>query len=130
MERKNRISFLDLEIIKLDNSKIVSNWYGKKTYFGRLVFISSNPFQNKVVIMENLVNRADCLSHESLHSENLDIVRNILFFNHYLQGLIEKHIKIRIEQVKNRQDSNVDMDTQSEVFIEHNTFDPQFLGQI
>ena len=27
MERNNRISFLDLVIIKLDNGKIVSNWY-------------------------------------------------------------------------------------------------------
>ena len=27
MERNNRISFLDLEIIKFDNGKIVSNWY-------------------------------------------------------------------------------------------------------
>ena len=27
MERNNRISSLDLEIIKLDNGKIVSNWY-------------------------------------------------------------------------------------------------------
>ena len=32
----NRISFLDLEIIKLDNGKIVSNWYRKSTYSGRL----------------------------------------------------------------------------------------------
>ena len=36
MERNNRISFLDLEIIKLDNGKIVSNWYRKSTYSCRL----------------------------------------------------------------------------------------------
>ena len=29
MERNNRISFLNLEIIKLDNGKIVSNWCRK-----------------------------------------------------------------------------------------------------
>ena len=29
MERNNTISFLDLKIIKLDNGKIVSNWYRK-----------------------------------------------------------------------------------------------------
>ena len=45
MERNNRISFLDVEIIKLDNSKIVSNWYKKSTYSGRILnFISSHPF--------------------------------------------------------------------------------------
>ena len=37
MQRNSRISFLDLEIIKPDNSKIVSNWYRKSTYSGRLL---------------------------------------------------------------------------------------------
>ena len=32
MERNDRIRFLDLEIIKLDNGKIVSNWYRRSTY--------------------------------------------------------------------------------------------------
>ena len=49
MERNNRISFLGLEIIKLDNGKIESNWYRKSTYTGRVLnFISNHPFQNKV----------------------------------------------------------------------------------
>ena len=64
MERNNRISFLDLEIIKLDNGKIVSNWYRKSTYSGRMLnFISNHPFQNKVAIIKNLLDRAVCLSH-------------------------------------------------------------------
>ena len=56
------------------------------------------------------------MSHKSFHSENSDIVRKLLFFNHYPQDLIEKHIKIRIEQVKNNQGSDVDKDTRSEVY--------------
>ena len=45
VERNNRISFMDLEVIELDKSKIVSNWYRKKTYTVRLSnFISSHPF--------------------------------------------------------------------------------------
>ena len=45
MERNNRISFLDLKIIKLNNGKIVSNWYRKSTYSGRMLnFISNHPF--------------------------------------------------------------------------------------
>ena len=70
------------------------------------------------------------MSHESFHSENLDIVREILFINHYPQYLIEKDIKIRIEQVKTRQGSNVDMDTQNKVFDEHNTIVLPYFGQI
>ena len=122
MERNNRISFLDLEIIKLDNGKIVSNCYRKSTYSGRLLnFISYHPFQNEVAIINNLVDRAVCLSYEPFHSENLDVVRKILFFYHYPQDLIEKHIKIKIEQAKSRKRSNVDTDTQSEIFDKHNT---------
>ena len=47
---------------------------------GRLLnFISSHPFQNKVAIIKCLVDRDVCLSHETFHSENLDIVRKFLF---------------------------------------------------
>ena len=78
-------------------------------------FISNHPFQNKVAVIKNLVDRAVCLSHESFPSENLDIFRKILFFNHYLQDLIEKQIKIRNKQVKSRRSSNVDTGTQTEI---------------
>ena len=70
MKINNRISFLDLKIIKLDNGKIVPNWYRKSTYSSKVLdFISNDSFQNKVII-KNLVDRAFCLSHESSHSEN------------------------------------------------------------
>ena len=131
LERNNRISFLDLEIIKLDNCKIVSNWYRKNTYSGRVLNFSSNhPFQNKVAIIKNLVHRAVCLSHESFHSENLDFVRKILFFNHYPQDLMEKHIKVTIQQIKSRKRKNVDTDTQSEIFYKNNTIVLPYFGQI
>ena len=75
MERNNRISFSYMEIIKLDNGKIVSNWYRKSEYSGRVLnFTSSHPFHNEVAIIRNPVDRAVCLSRESFHSENLDFV--------------------------------------------------------
>ena len=83
MERNNGISFLNLEIIKLDNGEIVSHWYGKSTYSGILLnYILSHPFQNKVAIIKYLVDRVVCLSQESFHSENFDIFRKISFFTH------------------------------------------------
>ena len=113
MERNNRISILDLEIIKRDNGKIVSNWYRKSTYSGRMLnFMSNYSFQNKVAINKNLVDRAVFLSQELFPSSNLEVVMKILFFNHYPQDLIEKHIKIRIPQIKSRKSRNVDTDTQ------------------
>ena len=131
MERNNRISFVELEIIKLDNGKIVSNWYRESTYSGRVFnFISNHVFQNKVAIIKNLVDRAVCLSHESFDSENLDLVRKILFFNHYPQDLIVKHIKIRIQQVKSRKSRNVNTDTQCEIFDKNNTIVLPYFGQI
>ena len=131
MERNNRISFLDMEIIKLDNGKIVSNCYRKSKYSGRMLnFILNHPFQNKVAIIKHLVDRAVCLSHESFHSENFEVVRKILFFNHNPQDLIEKHIKIRIQQIKSRKSRNVDTDTESEIFDKNNTIVLTYFGQI
>ena len=68
------------------------------------------------------------MSHESFYSGNLDVVRNILFFNHYPQDLIEKHIKISFEQVKSRKSSNIDTDTQSAIFDKHNTVVLPYFG--
>ena len=131
VERNNKISFLDLEIIKIDNGKTVSNWYRKSTYSGRMLnFISNHSFENKVSIIKNLVDRAVCLFNESFHWENLDVVRKVLFFNHYSQDSIEKHIKIRIQQVKSRKSRNVDTDTQCEIFDKNNTIVLSYFGQI
>ena len=131
MERNNRISFLDLKIIELDNGKIVSNCHRKSTYFGDMLNLISNfPFQNKVAIIKNLVDRAVCLYHESFHSENLEVVRKILFFNHYPQELIEKHIKIIIQQIKSRKSRNIDTDTKSEMFDQNNTIVLPYFGRI
>ena len=67
MERFNRISFWNLEIIKLDNGKIISNWYRKSTFSGRMLnFISNHPFQNKVAIIKNVVDRDVCLMNHSI----------------------------------------------------------------
>ena len=131
IERSNRISFLDFEIIKLDNGKIVSNWYRKSTYSGRVLnFISNHPLQNKVAIIKNLVDRAVCLFHESFHSENSDFVRKIWFCNHYPQELIEEHIEIRILQIKSRKSGNLDTYTQCEICDENNTIILPYFGQI
>ena len=54
MERNNTISFLYMEIIKVYNGKIVTNWYRKNRYSGIVLnFILTHPFQNKVAIIKN-----------------------------------------------------------------------------
>ena len=53
IERNNRINFLDLEIMKLDDRKIVSNWYKKSTYSGSMFnFISNHPFKKKSLLLK------------------------------------------------------------------------------
>ena len=54
----------------------------------------------------------------------------MLFVCHYPQDLIEKHIKIRIQQVKSRKSSKVDTDTQSEIFYKNNTIVLPYFGPI
>ena len=88
------------------------------------------PFQNKVAINRNLVDRAVCLSHEEFHSENFDFVKKNLFFNHCPQDLIEEHMKIIIQQIKIRKRRNVDTNTQSEIFDKNNTIVLPYFGQI
>ena len=56
--------------------------------------------------------------------------KKTLFFNRCPQDLIEKHIKVRIGQVKSRQSSSVDTDTQSKICDEHNTIVLPYFGQI
>ena len=89
---------IPLELVK----KAVSNrWIKVKSHtkLDEKEFLKGLDFIINSVI-KNLVDRAVRLSRESSHSENLDVVRKILVFNHYPQDLIEKHIKIRIEQLR------------------------------
>ena len=92
-----------MELIRLADRGIITNWYRKNTYSGRILnFLSFHPFSNKIAVVKNLVDRAIGLSHDSFHYENLNIIRKILFLNHYPPALIEKNIKIRLEQNKNK----------------------------
>ena len=108
------------KLIKLADGGIITNLYRKCTYLRRLLnFLSFHPISNETAIIKNLVDRATGLSHESFHFENLNIIRKILFLNHYPPYLIEKNIKIRLEQ-----NNSLLTDTQREVrdFGSFNTF--------
>ena len=62
IENDKKISFLDVMVIN-DNNKIITDWYQKSVYSGRIIhFLSSHPtYQNKNIIY-NLVDRAFLLS--------------------------------------------------------------------
>ena len=113
---------------------IITNWYRRNRYSGRILnFLSFDPISNKISIIKNLVDRATGLSHDSFHSKNLNIIRKILFFlNHYPPALIEKNIKIRLEQNQNKQNNSLLTDTQKEArdYSSNNTFVLPYFGQI
>ena len=44
--------------------------------------------------------------------------------------MIQKHTKIRIQQIKSRKSRNVDRDTQSEIFDKNNTIVLSYFGNI
>ena len=90
-----------------------------------LSFLLTHPYQNKVAIIENLVDRDVSLSHKFPHSENLKIIRRILILNQYPQNLIEKHAKIRLEQSRIRKFSDLGRNSayKVSVFNDFNIFD-------
>ena len=58
--------------------------------------------QQKIAIIKKLVDTAILLSHEKFHDENLEIIKNLLMLNSYPKNFINKHIKNRIFQLKNK----------------------------
>ena len=89
------INFLDLNI-KVENNKIVTNWYRKPIWSGRyLNFYSNHSLSNKIGIIYSLTDRAILLSHEKYHNENLILVKNTLIKNGYPLTLLNEKIANR-----------------------------------
>ena len=103
LEIDNTLPFLNLLIIKNQDGTLVTNWFRKNTFSGRyLNFHSNHPFKQKIAIIKNLVDTEILLSREKFHEENLEIIKNLLVLNNYPINLINKHINIRIFQIKNK----------------------------
>ena len=65
IEVEDRISFLDVLIIKNENDALETNWYHKATFFGRcLNYMSKHPKHQKIAMVYNYVDRAIKLSSE------------------------------------------------------------------
>ena len=100
--RKNKINFLDIEII-VKNNCIITNWYRKSTFSGRLLnFNSQHLNNNKIAIIYSLVDKAIILSDESFHNENLSLIKHLLFDNDYPLELVNTHIEKRLKFLNNK----------------------------
>ena len=71
-EINNKLSFLDVSIIKDDNGNIKTDWYNKKTYSGRYInFLSNHSLSTKIGRIKNLVDRIIKFSDNSFHDKNM-----------------------------------------------------------
>ena len=101
IEKNNRISFLDLFLIKAENS-IITNWYKKPTFSERFLnFNSSHPKTHKIGIIYSIVDKAIKLSNKKFHEDNLKPVRQFLLKNSYPSKFIEFYLKKRISCLNN-----------------------------
>ena len=97
LSRDNKISFPNIKVIVKHNC-IITNWYRKLTFSGRLLnFYSQHPKNsNKIVIIYSLVDKANKLLDESFHYDNLSLIKQLLFDNDYPVDLVSTHIKKRL----------------------------------
>lgn len=102
MENNRSISFLDVEITRLE-SELLTNWYRKPTYSGRVLhFYSYNPIVQKEAIISNMVDKAILLSNERFHPDNIRLIRRILENNCYPLTFIDNNIKRRVKFLRDK----------------------------
>lgn len=91
-ERDQKIAFLDLKLIRMDN-KIITDWYSKPTNSNRLLnYLSSHPQRVKINIAKSLINKIFKLSDRLFHKKNEQIIYHILIKNNYPKHLVKSLI--------------------------------------
>ena len=97
---ENKISFLDLLIIKNIDNTISTDWYGKPTFSGRFLnYKSHHPVATKIGVICNLVDRPVKLADKKYHKSNVQFIKQLLVNNQYPAEFIDKHIKIRLQNI-------------------------------
>lgn len=89
------LSFLDISTIK-KRGKLVTNWDRKSSSSDCALYFNSNySIYLKRNIIFHLLYRSMLLSHKKFHSQNIEIIKNILICNNYESKFIEKCIRRR-----------------------------------
>lgn len=93
-EKKRRINFLDMTLIRTKEQKIITDWYSKPTSSNRLLnFLSAHPYVMKTNVASSFVNRMFTLSDRRFHSQNEKRIYNLLGKNNYPEKLINTLIR-------------------------------------
>lgn len=89
-ENNNSIPFLDMMVIRQDNT-LITDWYTKPTNSGRCInFLSNHSALQKKNVATNLIHRALSLSHSKFEEKNVKRVFDILLTNNYPKYYIRK----------------------------------------
>ena len=102
-EKERPINFLDISITRKQDQKLSLNWYRKPTWSGRyLNFFSHHPLRYKKSVVNNLVDRAILLSDKEFHTENLDLIKNVLQENCYPSTFVKEIIEFRLQTLERK----------------------------
>jgi len=95
----DRLNFLDITIIKQNNT-LIFDWFRKPTFSGRFLnFNSHHPFTHKRGTIYSLIDRVLRLSHPKFHKNNFDHIIKILLDNGYPLHLIFSSIHRRLHSI-------------------------------
>jgi len=95
----DKLNFLDITIIKQNNT-LIFDWFRKPTFSGRFLnFNSHHPFTHKRGTMYSLIDRVLRLSHPKFHKNNFDYIIKILLDNGYPLHLIFSSIRRRLQSI-------------------------------
>lgn len=100
-ESNRTINFLDVTIIRTDNS-FETNWYTKPSYAGIILNYESNhPYPMKKAIISNLIYKMIKLSDKKFYNSNLEKIQQLLLNNAYPLSFIQKHVKLSLKKYLN-----------------------------
>jgi hypothetical protein len=90
-EVNGRLPYLDVELIKQNDGRILTKWYSKEMASNRMLNYKSNhPLQQKLNVASNLIKRVCELTTINSPKDNQPVIRNILVKNNYPVSLINK----------------------------------------
>ena len=90
-ENNKKINFLDIIFIN-DNQSIITDWYQKPTYSGRILnFLSNHPRHQKIAMIYNMIDdKAVLLADSKFQQKNIKFASKILEQNNYPKKYITK----------------------------------------
>jgi hypothetical protein len=90
-EVEGKLPYLDVELMRQDDGRILTKWYSKEMASNRMLNYQSNhPLQQKLNVASNLIKRVCDLTTINPPKENLPVIKNILVKNNYPDSLINK----------------------------------------